>query len=277
MNPARRLARLWDDRGAVGENAGQKETGRERRAAITAGTAVLARAAQISTSLLTVPLTIHYLGSERFGLWMTISSVLAMANFADFGIGNGVLNMVAEAFGKEDTDRMRQAISSGFAVLTMVGLLLFAFFASTFLWVSWADIFRVASPQARSEAAPALLIFALCFALNIPFDLVQRAQLGLQQGFRTNLWQAGGSISGLAGVVIAIHLHAGLPLLVAAPRRGSGSCHGAQHFSLFCLQPARSATAAAAFVSRQTISKIVSFGTLFFVLQLVGSIAFFGG
>ena len=275
MKPLTKLARLWDDWGpnAAAGNSGQRQTGRERRAVVTAGTAVLARAAQVSTSLLTVPLTIHYLGNERFGLWMTISSVLAMANFADFGIGNGVLNMVADAFGKDDTDRMRQAISSGFAVLSTVGLLLLAFFASTFLWISWADVFRVVSAQARSEAAPALMVFALCFTLNIPFDLVQRAQLGLQQGFRTNLWQVGGSLAGLAGVIAAIRLHAGLPILVAALAGApvAATVLNTFHFFVFSrpdLRPRRR------FISRQTVSKIVSSGTLFFILQLVASIAF---
>src|ERR1700692_3845800 len=79
-------------------------------------------AVQVSTSLITIPLTVHYLGDERFGLWMTISSVLAMANFADFGIGNGLLNAVADAYGKDDYERIRRAVSSGFAVLFGVGI-----------------------------------------------------------------------------------------------------------------------------------------------------------
>jgi hypothetical protein len=45
------------------------------------------------------------------------------------------------------------------------------------------------------------MVFACCFALNSPLDLVQRAQLGLQQGFRMNLWQVGGSRAGMAGVI----------------------------------------------------------------------------
>lgn len=77
---------------------------RNRRAALTGVAATVARFVQISTSLITVPLTLRYLGNERFGLWMTISSVLAMAAFADFGIGNGVLNTVAKAFGRDDME-----------------------------------------------------------------------------------------------------------------------------------------------------------------------------
>ena len=276
MNPAGRLAQLWNEfrpSASVGHDAGQRGAERNRRAAITGGTAVLARVVQVSTSLITIPLTIHYLGNERFGLWMTISSVLAMANFADFGIGNGVLNTVADAFGKNDFDRIRGAISSGFAVLVAVGFLLLALFASTFAWVSWADVFRVASAQARAEAAPALMVFAFCFALNIPLDLVQRAQLGLQQGFRMNLWQVCGSLAGLGGVIAGIHMHTGLPLLVAALAGAPVAATALNTFHFFVisrpdLRPRRR------FISRDAISRIVTIGTLFFVLQLVAAVAF---
>jgi O-antigen/teichoic acid export membrane protein len=147
---------------------------------------------------------------------MTISSVLAMANFADFGLGNGVLNTVAKAYGKDDFDHIRRAISSGLAVLIAIALVLLSFFVFAYRFVSWPGFFSVSSAQARAEAVPTLLVLDVCFLLNIPFDLVQRVQLGLQQGFRTNLWQVCGSVVGLAGVIAGIRMHASLPLLVAA-------------------------------------------------------------
>jgi O-antigen/teichoic acid export membrane protein len=247
--------------------------GRDRRAALTGGTAVIARVVQVGTSLITIPLTVHYLGNERFGLWMTISSVLAMASFADFGIGNGVLNAVADAYGKNDFDRIRRAISSGFAVLSAVGLALMGVIATTYAWVRWADVFRVTSAQARAEAGPALMVFAVCFALNVPLDLVQRAQLGLQQGFRMNLWQVCGSLAGLAGVVVGVRVHAGLPVLVAALAGAPvfATALNSFHFFVFSrpdLMPRRQ------LVSREAISQIAKIGTLFFVLQLVAAISF---
>src|SRR5208283_4384594 len=62
---------------------------RYRRAALTTLTSVLARVITVSTSLITVRLTIRYLGTERYGLWMTITSVVSFLIFADLGIGNG--------------------------------------------------------------------------------------------------------------------------------------------------------------------------------------------
>jgi len=171
---------------------------RNRRALVTGSVATLARVVQISTSLVTVPMTLKYLGNERFGLWMTISSVLAMASFADFGVGNGVLNAVATAFGKDDITGVRKAASSGLALLNSIAVLLLISFFAIFRFVNWGDFFRVSSLQARLEAGPTLAVFATCFALNISLDVVQRVELGLQQGYRYSLWQLCGSTPFLA-------------------------------------------------------------------------------
>ena len=50
---------------------------RHRRAALTGAVAVLAKIVAVSTSLITIPATLLYLGTERFGLRMTISSILS--------------------------------------------------------------------------------------------------------------------------------------------------------------------------------------------------------
>ena len=49
---------------------------RYRRAGITASSSFIARALNILISFLSVPLTVHYLGAERYGVWLTISSLI---------------------------------------------------------------------------------------------------------------------------------------------------------------------------------------------------------
>lgn len=255
----------------------ENETGRgaerNRRAALTGAASTIARVVQAGTSLITVPLTIRYLGNERFGLWMTISSVLAMAAFADFGLGNGVLNTVATAYGKDDVKGIRSAISSGMAVLAAISTMVLVLYFSVYQFVSWGSFFRVTSTQAQLEAGPALTVFVVCFVLNIPLDVVQRVQLGMQQGYRNGLWQMCGSVFGLTGVLIGIWLHVSLPVLVMAIAGGplfATSLNAMHFFGIFRkdLRPSLS------LVSRDVISKIAKLGGLFFVLQLGVSVAF---
>lgn len=266
----RRLLHLRDQNGLEDHERGAE---RNRRAMLTGSASTLARVVQIGTSLITVPLTLKYLGNERFGLWMTISSVLAMAAFADFGVGNGVLNTVAKAFGKDDMEGVRKAVSSGFAVLNTIAVLLLLSFFSIYRFVNWANFFRVYSPQARAEAGPALAVFAVCFALNISMDVVQRVQLGLQQGYRYGLWLMCGSLTGFIGVLTGIWFRVSLPVLVMAIAGAPifATALNAIHFFGFVrpdLRPSRGQ------VSRDAISQIAKLGGLFFVLQVVGAVSF---
>jgi len=166
--------------------------------------------------LVVVPLTLGYLGSERYGLWMTISSVSLMLAFADFGIGNGVLNVTADAYGSDNRKLGREAASSGFFLLSLIAVVLIAVFAVSYTFLPWPRIFNVTSADAVREAGPATAVFVLVWALNLPLDVVQRIQLGYQRGFINYAWQAAGSCLALIGAVAAIKTSAGLPWLVLA-------------------------------------------------------------
>ena len=189
---------------------------RHRRAILSAAAAAAAKVVSIGTAFVSVPLTLHYLGVERYGMWMTMSSLIATFAFADLGIGNGVLNAVAAAHGRDDRAAIRGFVSSGFFALSAVALLLIGAFALAYPFVPWFRIFHVETALARAEAGPALAMLVGCFALAIPVGIVQRVQMGLQRGFMASLWQCAGSLFGLGGLLLAIRCEAGLPWLILA-------------------------------------------------------------
>ena len=54
-----------------------------------------------------VPLTIHYINPTRYGIWLTVSSIIGWVSFFDIGFGNGLRNKFAEALAKHTlTPRM---------------------------------------------------------------------------------------------------------------------------------------------------------------------------
>lgn len=189
---------------------------RYRRVALTAVSAAGAKVVAVLTMLIAVPLTLNYLGTERYGLWMTISSIILMLRFADFGIGLGLMNAVCEAHGQKDRQAAVRYVSSGFFLLTGVALLILGIFGLAYPFIPWPRIFNLTSPLAIQEAGPAMAVFIACFAANLPLGVVQRVQLGFQEGFVNNLWESAGKVLGLAGLFLVIYLKADLPWLVLA-------------------------------------------------------------
>ena len=54
----------------------------------------------IAISLILVPLTIHYVNPTKYGIWLTLSSMVSWFGFFDIGFGNGLRNKFAEAKAK---------------------------------------------------------------------------------------------------------------------------------------------------------------------------------
>lgn len=48
-------------------------------------------------SLLMVPMCIHYINAEQYGIWLTLSTMVFWLGFFDIGLSNGLRNKFAEA------------------------------------------------------------------------------------------------------------------------------------------------------------------------------------
>ena len=178
-----------------------------------------------------------------------------------------------DRFGKDDWNGIRQAISSGIAVLTLIGAAILITFLGIYRLVDWGNVFRATTATARAEAGPAMLAFMVCFALNVPLDVVQLAQLGLQQGFLTNFWEIFSSILILAGILAVVHFHLSLTALVVA-FAGAPVFGTWMNAACFFGVSRRDLLPKWSLVSITVIKKIASLGGLFFVLQLVAAVSF---
>jgi O-antigen/teichoic acid export membrane protein len=189
---------------------------RYRRIAWSTATGITGRLVGVAITLVTIPLLLSYLGRERFGLWLTLTSIIAMLGPLDLGIGNGLTTLISRANGRDDRLEIRALVSSGIAISLAVAVLLGAVIAIAYPITPWAALTNVGSPVAISEAGPAAAALAICFALGIPLGLVSRIHQGFQEGYIANAWVVVGNLLALALLVLALLSGAGLPLLVLA-------------------------------------------------------------
>lgn len=246
---------------------------RHRRALLAAFASALAKAIVILSALVTIPLTIDYLGVERFGLWMTVASLIALMSFADMGLGNGLLNAVADADGKTDAESIRRYISSAFIALVCIAIVVAIVFALVVPAIDLPRLFKIRSAIAASEVYPAVFAFVAIFAISIPASIVQKVQLGLQMGLRSNVWQAGGSLLSFVAILLVIWFKGGVPWLVLASAGIPVVVLIASSLDFF-LRSHRHLAPRFANVGRTEFSRLARTGLLFFFLQLSAALAF---
>ncbi len=210
---------------------------RYRRAALTALVDIIARVINIGTGLATVPLTLSYLGQDRFGLWMVLTSFLGLLTFTDMGLGVGLQNMLAECHGRDDRVSARGFVSSAMLAMILMFLLLVgaAFFVLPAIPLD--RLFKVSTDLARSELLLTAQVVLIAFGVGLPTGLAKRIYNAYQQGYRGALWLALGRIVGLLGVLVCIWLKTGLPTLVLCFMVSPFMCLGVGGIFLFKKYP----------------------------------------
>lgn len=102
------------------------------------------RAANIIAHLLVVPLTINYLNPERYGIWLTLSSIISWVAFFDLGLSNGFRNRFAEAKAHGDIELAREYVSTTYAVVGLISfILMIIILALNYLVFDWSSILNV--------------------------------------------------------------------------------------------------------------------------------------
>jgi O-antigen/teichoic acid export membrane protein len=245
---------------------------RYRRATLSSVAALGARLLAVFVSIASVPLTLNYLGTERFGLWVTIGSLQLLLVFADLGLGNGLINMVSATDGRDEITETRRAISSAFFMLVAVAVVAATLALVALPRVDWAAAFNVRTPLAASEAPVAVATFVACFVVGLPAGVVIRIQTGLQQGFLNSIWSAVGSLGSFGGLLLVISVHGGLPWLTLVLFGGPLL---AAILNSVVLALARPDLRPSWFLAdRTTAMRLMRVGFYFFVLQLAVAVAY---
>ena len=187
---------------------------RYRRALLTTAANVLSKALSMILLIVSVPLTLSYLGNERFGIWMTISSFAALLAFLDFGIGNGLLNRVAHSAADTKRERLPQVITNGLLLLCIVGAFVGTALLAISYFIPWHSLIKVNDPALVLEIRTSASTFAVVFGLSLPFLGLQRVFLGLQEGFLVHVATAIASIVSLGLLLVVTSRQGAVPELI---------------------------------------------------------------
>jgi O-antigen/teichoic acid export membrane protein len=186
--------------------------------------------AQIGTRLITVPVVIHHLGLNGYGIWSIIIVTAAYMRFGSAGIKSAFQKYVAEATGNGNFEAASRLVSTGsiaMLVLSLVGLIPVALFSQKVARASGVP------PEFVSAAAASIAVLACIYVVSNFGAAFEAIVMG---GHRIDLTRKySTTLTVCEAVVIVALLHLGYGLLAMTSVMGISEliyifcCYRASH------------------------------------------------
>jgi O-antigen/teichoic acid export membrane protein len=117
----------------------------------------------ILTNLMVVPLTINFVQTGEYGIWLTLSSVLGWLSFFDVGLGNGLRNKLAElnSYSDKSKSKAKAYVSTTYALLIIIVSFLFIIFLFINPLINWSVILN--APSIDNDTFRKIILALLAF------------------------------------------------------------------------------------------------------------------
>ncbi len=170
-------------------------------------TGLLNRGVALLTGAITLPLTVHYLGVEEYGIWVTVSGSVAMLAVLDLGLANTLTNRIAEAGARSDEALAQRYYATAFWLTAAIALGLGAILLMVLPRVDWMALLHLTNPQVAASAERCVAIACAASLIGLPLNLVSRVLGGYQQVHVANYFLITNSVLTLIAIAGGILLH----------------------------------------------------------------------
>lgn len=153
--------------------------------------------------LMIVPMTINYVNPTQYGIWLTLTSIIAWFSFFDIGFGNGLKNKLAIAIAKGEDKLARSYVSTAYLIMTFISLILITIFLILNYFLDWSKILNAPPTLARELSIVSLIVFFI-FSVQFVLQLLNIVCAANQNTALSALISFLGNLLGFIFIVILI-------------------------------------------------------------------------
>ena len=158
----------------------------------------------ILISLLVVPATINYINSEQYGIWLTLSSIIAWLSYFDFGFAHGFRNRFTEAIANGEHKLARKYVSTTYAVLAMIFTILLIATSIANNYINWSGILNV-DQEFNIELRAVFQIQIIFFCINIVAEVFSTMLTASQRPAAATAIKTAGNFMSFIAILILTH------------------------------------------------------------------------
>lgn len=148
-----------------------------------------------------VPLTIDYIDSVQYGIWLAVSSIVAWVNFFDLGLANGFKNRFSEAKANGDIQLAREYVSTTYATISVIVFVLLISVVTVNNYVDWSSVLNV-DDSYNLILRKVFAILAVVFCLNMITNIFTRLVEADQRPAIASLISCIGQVLSLISIII---------------------------------------------------------------------------
>jgi O-antigen/teichoic acid export membrane protein len=168
----------------------------------------------IIVQLLLVPMTINYVNPTQYGIWLTLSSIVAWFSFLDIGFGNGLRNRFAEAKAMGDYTKAKVYVSTTYICLGSIFAVVWILFFCINFFVDWSKILNAPAQMAKELSIVAIIIFSF-FCMQIVLKTINTILIADQKPAKSAFFDMFGNMLALLVIFILIKTTEGSLLYLA--------------------------------------------------------------
>lgn len=174
----------------------------------------LIKGTSIIIGFLLVPITLEYVDKEQYGIWLTLSSVIAWFALFDVGLGHGLRNKLSAALAIDDVVTAKALVSSTYAIIAGIAATLLAVFLLLNPLINWSVVLNVAPGSIENLSLVALVTFSF-FCTTFVLQLLHPIFLAHQSPSMVGLLNLMANFISLVIIILLTKLTAGSLLYLA--------------------------------------------------------------
>jgi len=131
----------------------------------------LIKGISIAISLIVVPLALNYVNPSQYGIWLTLSSMVAWMAFFDIGFTQGLRNRFAEAKAKGDFQLARIYVSTTYFYLGFVFIIVWVILLIANSFINWSSLLNI-PPEQENQVSMLAVIVLSYFSFQFVFRII---------------------------------------------------------------------------------------------------------
>jgi len=227
----------------------------------------------ISISFITLPITLSYVDSSSYGIWLTLSSIVGWFVFFDVGLTQGLRNKFAEAKTREDINLARIYVSTTYAILLIIFISVWILFLIANRFLNWSAILKVPEIMRPEVTTLAIIVFTY-FCLSFVLRIITTVLLADQKPAISSLLDLTGHILSLLFIMILVKTTKGSLVLLGVALCVSPLLVMLAANLIFFSTKYRKYRPAISQVKFSNARDLFNLGLIFFIIQIAGVIQY---